>query len=186
MVQFLALDDIVDGKERKYWRTAWLGIDFWSRTCCTYMNVTRHLNNLNRDLQGEHKCITKCTKIPKPSESSFYCVIMKLHNLFHFSHLIFLDPVYSEHILQNSQPINLLREEFDKRWPGLQNYGTRISVCFTFTGRLWQTCRISVNGINLKCDTNLETELQDFHAYMSQENFPLLRSFLDQNYCNVQ
>ena len=47
-------------------------------------------------------------------------MIIKLHNLFHFSHLIFLDPVYSEHILQYSQPILLFREELDERSPGLK------------------------------------------------------------------
>lgn len=104
-------------------------------------------------------------------------MIIKLHNLFHFTHMIFLDPFFYEHILQYSKPILLLRKKFDQRSPELKNYGTRISVCFTFTGRLWHTCRISVNGINLKCDINLETELQDFHAYLSQEKFPVLRSF---------
>lgn len=96
-------------------------------------------------------------------------MIIKLYKLFHFSHLIFLDPVYSEHILQYSQPIIFLWEEFDERSLGLKNYGTRISVvCFTFTGRLWHTCRISVNGINLKCNTKLETEVLWNRSFMKQ------------------
>jgi hypothetical protein len=71
------------------------------------VDVTGHLNNLNKELQGEDKLITDMYNNIKAFRAKLrlWENQSKLHNLVHFPHLKSLDTVFHEHIQEYSQSV---------------------------------------------------------------------------------
>jgi hypothetical protein len=82
------------------------------------VDVTDHLNNLNKELQGKDKLITDMYNNIKAFRVKLrlWEKQLKLHNLAHFPHLKSLDTIFTKRIQEYSQSISLLREEFDQRF----------------------------------------------------------------------
>jgi hypothetical protein len=150
------------------------------------VDVTGHLNNLNKELQGKDKLITDMHNNIKAFrvELRLWENQLKLHNLVHFPHLKSLDIIFPESIQQYSQSIFLLQEEFDERF---QDFKFMEPEFLLFVLPLKADSEnapgnLQIELINLQCDTNLtwnfsETDLQDFYSYLPKEKFPVLRSF---------
>jgi hypothetical protein len=150
------------------------------------VDVTSHLNTLNKELQGKDKLITEM----------FYCIKafkvklrlwenqLQVHNLVHFPRPKSLETIFPERIQEYSRSIFLLREELDERLQDLKIMEPEF-ILFAFplkAGIEKALENLQMALINLQCDTNMsqkfsETKLQDIYSYLSKEKFPLLRSF---------
>ena len=92
--------------------------EWWIRELAFFINVTGHVSNLDKHLQGKISSLPRCTTRARPFEVNLWLWgnQLKLHNLVHFPQLKCLGTVYSERNLEYSHSIPLLQEEFGKRF----------------------------------------------------------------------
>jgi hypothetical protein len=166
------------------------------------VDVTRHLNNLNKELRGKHKLITDvCNNIKAfRVKLRLWENQLKLHNLVHFPHLKSLDTIFPERIEEYSQSFSpLLRQEFDEPFHDFKVMEPEFLLFVLPLKADVQNApeNLQMELINLQCDTNLtqkfsQTDLQDFYSHLPKEKFPVLRSFglriiaMFGNYCNTK
>jgi hypothetical protein len=80
------------------------------------MDVTGHLNTLNRELQGKDNLFTEMFDSIKAFKVKLrlWENQLKVHNLVHFPHLKSLETIFPDHVKEYSRSIFLLREELDE------------------------------------------------------------------------
>jgi hypothetical protein len=121
----------------------------WITDIAFLVDVTGHLNNLNKELHGKDKLITDMYNNIKAFRVKLrlWENHLKLRNLVHFPHLKTLDTIFPERIQKYSK--SFFSRRVRRTIPGLQNYGNRIFVvCLTLKGRRRECSRKSANGIN--------------------------------------
>jgi hypothetical protein len=79
----------------------------WITDLAFLVDVTGHLNNLNKELQGKDKIITDMHNSIKAFRFKLilWKIQLKLHNLVHFPHLKSLDTNFPKRIQEYSQSI---------------------------------------------------------------------------------
>jgi len=60
---------------------------------------------------------------------------------------------------------------------GVQNYGTKIFIYFTFKSRDWEGSKDSANGINVHSNINLDLKQNCKISVPQNKKFPVLRFF---------
>jgi hypothetical protein len=80
------------------------------------VDVTGHLNTLNKELQGKDKLITEMFDSIKAFKVKLrlWEKQLKVRDLVHFLHLKSLETIFPECIQEYSRSICLLREELDE------------------------------------------------------------------------
>jgi hypothetical protein len=130
----------------------------WITNLAFLVDVTGHLTNLNKELQGKDKLITDMYNNTKAFRVKLrlWENQLKVPNLVHFPQLKSLDTIFPKRIQKYSLSLSLslslsflpLREEFDERFKDFRIMGTRICVCLTLKGRRRECSRKSANEIN--------------------------------------
>jgi hypothetical protein len=132
----------------------------WITDTAFLVDVTRHLNNLNKELRGKHKLITDvCNNIKAfRVKLRLWETQLKLHNLVHFPHLKSLDTIFPERTEEYSQSFSpLLREEFDEPFHDFKVMEQEFLLFVLLLKADVQNDpeNLQMELINLQCDTNL-------------------------------
>jgi hypothetical protein len=141
----------------------------WISDSAFFVDVTGHLNTLNKELQGKDKLITEMFDSIKAFKVKLRLREnqLRVHNLVHFPHLRSQETIFAECIQEYYRSIFLLRDELDERF---QEFKIMEPVFVLFAFPLKANIekdpeKSQMELINLQCDTNLnhkfsETKLQ--------------------------
>jgi hypothetical protein len=151
-----------------------------------FVDVTGHLNTLNKELQGKDKLVTEMFDSIKAFKVKLrlWKNQLQVHISVHFSHLKSLETIFPERIQEYSRSIFLLQKELDERFQDFKLMEPEFMLfAFPLKADIEKAPEnLQMELTNFQCDSNLnqkffETKLQHFYSYLPKEKFPLLGSF---------
>lgn len=148
-------------------------------------DITQHLNDLNKTLQGTKQVITQMYDSVKAFKCKLTLWAKQLlnGNLAHFSTLASIGTVKQPCLKEYAEKVGKLRDEFDRRF---QDFTALEPQFLLFTNPFAVEVDsvsedIQMELLELQCDTVLKQKFQDigvpdFYQYLGQEKFPKLFS----------